>query len=336
MCQYLPKQSTMREWWVQVGLLCIPLMAVYVHMPPPKLSFAVRRWQHAGKTFTFRGNKIFYIDTPGTLGNTDIVLLLHGYPASSYDWSKIWHQLTQHFIRVIALDFLGFGLSDKPLPHNYSIFEQASVVEALVVELGLANQRINLVAHDYGDTVALELVYRRDQNRTGHLNIKSLCLSNGGLFPEVNYPRLLQRLLKDSTYLAPVLLRIGNYMFFNNGMREVFGPYTKPTNAELWNMWVSIRYNDGHLVLDSLLQYINQRIKHRERWVGALTTTSVPLHLIYGPMDPVNPHPEFIELYKKLVKRSTVTVLNEYIGHYPQLEDPIGFLAAYLKFIHSF
>lgn len=45
-------------------------------------------------------------------------------------------------------------------PHRYSIFEQASVVEALVAHLGLANQRINLLSHDYGDTVALELLHR--------------------------------------------------------------------------------------------------------------------------------------------------------------------------------
>lgn len=45
-------------------------------------------------------------------------------------------------------------------PHKYSIFEQSSVVEALVAHLGLSNQRVNLISHDYGDTVALELLYR--------------------------------------------------------------------------------------------------------------------------------------------------------------------------------
>ncbi|XP_028427221.1 LOW QUALITY PROTEIN: mesoderm-specific transcript homolog protein-like [Perca flavescens] len=105
---------------------------------------------------------------------------------------QIWEPLTQRFHRVIALDFLGFGFSDKPGPHRYSIFKQASVVGALVAHLGLSNQRVTLVSHDYGDTVALELLFRTDQNRPGHLIIDSLCLSNGGLFPETHYPRLLQ------------------------------------------------------------------------------------------------------------------------------------------------
>uniref|UniRef100_A0A8C6UHR7 Mesoderm specific transcript n=1 Tax=Neogobius melanostomus TaxID=47308 RepID=A0A8C6UHR7_9GOBI len=312
------------EWWLQVGLLCIPLVAVYLHIPPPQLSPALNKWLSAGEHFHFRGHNVFYRDSFGALGSSDVVILLHGFPTSSYDWIKIWEPLTQRFHRVIALDFLGFGFSDKPRPHKYSIFEQASLVEALVSHLGLGQQKVNLISHDYGDTVALELLYRSDQNRTGRLNFNSLCLSNGG------------NLLKDYSILSSILTRLTNHVIFQKGIGEVFGPYTQPTEAEFWDMWGGLRYNDGNLVLDSLLQYINQRLKHRERWVGALTSTSVPLHMIYGPLDPVNPHPEFIRLYQKLVPRSTFTILDEHISHYPQLEDPQGFLNAYFNFIHSF
>ncbi|XP_010784383.1 mesoderm-specific transcript homolog protein isoform X1 [Notothenia coriiceps] len=266
----------MKEWWVHVGLICIPLMAVYLHIPPPHLSPALQKWHSAGEVFHFRGREIFYRDSSGALGSSDVIILLHGFPTSSFDWNKIWEPLTQRFHRVIALDFLGFGFSDKPRPHKYSIFEQASVVEALAAHLGLSHQRVNVMSHDYGDTVALELLYRSDQNRTGHLTFNSLCLSNGGLFPETHYPRLLQRLLKDSSFLAPVLTRLTNYMLFQKGIGDVFGPYTQPTDAEFWDMWTGLRHNDGNLVLDSILQYINQRLKHRERWVGALTSTFVP------------------------------------------------------------
>ncbi|XP_014872562.1 mesoderm-specific transcript homolog protein, partial [Poecilia latipinna] len=156
------------------------------------------------------------------------------------------------------------------------------------------------------------------------------------LFPETHHPRLLQTLLKDSSILATFLTRLINFLIFQKGVGEVFGPYTQPTDAEFWDMWTSLRHNDGNLVLDSILQYINQRFQHRDRWVGALTSTHAPLHLIYGPLDPVNPHPQFIRLYMHLVKRSTVTILDDHISHYPQLEDPTGFLKAYFNFIHSF
>ncbi|KAI4874941.1 hypothetical protein NFI96_029370 [Prochilodus magdalenae] len=341
-----------REWWLHVALLCVPLLAVYLHIPQPQLSPALHTWRTSGRFFSFRGNNIFYRDSFGAVGSSDVVVLLHGFPTSSYDWHKIWEHLSQRFNRVIALDFLGFGFSDKPRPHRYSIFEQASVVEALITHLGLAEQKVNLLSHDYGDTVALELLYRSDHNRTGHLAVNSLCLSNGGIFPETHYPRFIQKVLKDSGFLSSLLTRLMNFHFFSRGcasktctnslssfelwIGDVFGPYTQPTEAEYWDMWTGIRYNDGNLVMDSILQYINQRLKHRDRWVGALTSTSTPLHMIYGPLDPVNPYPQFIHLYQKLVQRSTVSILDEHISHYPQLEDPTGFMNAYLNFINSF
>lgn len=60
---------------------------------------------------------------------------------------------------------LGQALTGTPLPllqrpHGYSIFEQATIVEGLLRHLGLRHQRINLLSHDYGDTVAQELLHR--------------------------------------------------------------------------------------------------------------------------------------------------------------------------------
>ncbi|XP_064277701.1 mesoderm-specific transcript homolog protein isoform X2 [Passer domesticus] len=326
----------MRERWLPVALLAGPLLAVYLHVPAPQLSPALRSWKSSGSFFTYKDLSIFYRDSSGAVGSSDVVVLLHGFPTSSHDWSKIWEGLTQRFHRVIALDFLGFGFSDKPRPHGYSIFEQATIVEGLLRHLGLRHQRINLLSHDYGDTVAQELLHRFEHNKTGSILINSLCLSNGGIFPETNHPRFIQQLLKDGGLLSPLLLRLMNFFFFSGGLRAVFGPYTQPSQAEFWDMWTAVRNNDGNLVMDSILQYINQRKKHRERWVGALMSTSVPLHLIYGPLDPVNPHPEFLQLYKKMLPMSTVSVLDEHISHYPQLEDPLGFLNAYLNFINSF
>ncbi|KAL9853246.1 mesoderm-specific transcript homolog protein isoform 4-T5 [Geothlypis trichas] len=292
----------MKEWWLQLGLLAVPLLAVYLHIPPPQLSPALRSWKSSGSFFTYKDLNIFYRDSSGAVGSSDVVVLLHGFPTSSHDWSKIWEGLTQRFHRVIALDFLGFGFSDKPRPHGYSIFEQATIVEGLLRHLGLRHRRINLLSHDYGDTVAQELLHRYEHNRTGSILINSLCLSNGGIFPETNHPRFIQKLLKDGGLLSPLLLRLINFFFFSAG----------------------------------ILQYINQRKKHRQRWLRALISTSVPLHLIYGPLDPVNPHPEFLQLYKKVLPMSTVSVLDAHISHYPQLEDPLGFLNAYLSFINSF
>ncbi|KAG3277670.1 MEST-like [Ictidomys tridecemlineatus] len=297
----------MREWWVQVGLL-------YLHIPPPQLFPALHSWKTSGKFFTYKGLRIFYQDSVGGVGSPEIVVLLHGFPTSSYDWYKIWEGLTPRFHRVIALDFLGFGFSDKPRPHHYSKFELASIMEALLRHLGLQNRRINLLSHEYGDIVAQELLYRHKQNRCVRLTIKSLCLSNG-----------------DGGVLSPILTRLMNFFVFSRGLTPVFGPYGLHPPRVSW-----IRNNDGNLVIDSLLQYINQWKKFRRRWVGALASVTIPIHFIYGPLDPINPYPEFLELYRKTLWRSTVSILDDHISHYPQLEDPMGFLNAYMGFINSF
>ncbi|KAK6488141.1 mesoderm-specific mRNA-like protein [Huso huso] len=330
----------MREWWIQVGLLTVPLIAVYLHIPPPHISPTLNSWKTAGAFFTFKGNHIFYRDSLGAVGSSDVVILLHGFPTSSYDWYKIWDGLNQRFSRVIALDFLGFGFSDKPRPHQYSIFEQANIVEALMAHLGLRNQKTNILSHAYlGSNSKLKITLQYINNYGQHFKVwifKFFLLYIGSSLPFYFLFCVLKQLLKDSGVLSPILTRLINFVFFSKGIGAVFGPYTQPTDGEFWDMWTGIRVNDGHLVMDSILQYINQRLKHRDRWVGALTTTTVPLHLIYGPLDPVNPHPQFITLYQKLVQRSTVSVLDDHISHYPHLEDPTGFMNAYLSFINSF
>ncbi|NXO54569.1 MEST protein, partial [Aramus guarauna] len=304
----------MKEWWVQVGVLSVPLLAIYLHIPPPKLSPALLSWMGGeeiwgGEELTLRC-PVSSPDSTGAVGSSDVVVLLHGFPTSSYDWCKIWEGLTQRFHRVIALDFVGFGFSDKPRPHHYSIFEQASIVEGLVRHLGLRHQRINLLSHDYGDTVAQELLHRK-KGRDWEMWSKMLAA-----LQLCSFTSFQGFFLKRTT--------------LGSSRRHVVPQEQFPGCAARHRLLRNDRF------LFSILQYINQRKKHRDRWVGALMSTSVPLHLIYGPLDPVNPHPEFLQLYKKVLPMSTVSVLDDHISHYPQLEDPTGFLNAYLNFINSF
>ena len=56
----------------------------------------------------------------------------------------------------VTLDFLGFGLSDKPRPHRYSLFEQADLVQQVVAET--TKGPVMLIAHDMGTSVATELL----------------------------------------------------------------------------------------------------------------------------------------------------------------------------------
>ena len=78
------------------------------------------------------------------------------------------------------MDFLGFGLSDKPRPHRYSLREQAELVQAVVAET--TSNPVALIAHDMGTSVATELLAR---DLDGHLpfELQAGVLSNGGGVP---------------------------------------------------------------------------------------------------------------------------------------------------------
>jgi pimeloyl-ACP methyl ester carboxylesterase len=63
-------------------------------------------------------------------GSGPTVTLLHGFPGSSLEWSGAWERLIAEH-RVIAVDLLGFGHSDKPRGHRYRLDHQADLVLAV-------------------------------------------------------------------------------------------------------------------------------------------------------------------------------------------------------------
>ena len=69
-----------------------------------------------------------------------------------------------------------------------------------------------------------------------------------------------------------------------------------------------------------LISYMEQRRRHRSRWVGALVESSVPRRLICGAVDPVSGR-HLAERYRELVPDPDVVLLDD-VGHYPQLEAP--------------
>jgi len=88
------------------------------------------------------------------------VLLLHGFGASSYTWRHVEPALVAAGHRVLTVDLKGFGLSEKPLDENYSIFDQAALISDFVDQLGLKN--VTLIGHSLGGGVALALTLHDD------------------------------------------------------------------------------------------------------------------------------------------------------------------------------
>ena len=287
---------------------------------------SIQQWRERGHFTRLLGREIFFVDSGER--EKPAIFLIHGFPTSSWDWAPIWSALSESY-RVVALDMLGFGFSEKPNPHLYSIMEQADLCEALISERKLA--RFHVLAHDYGDTVAQELLARHNEGR-GVGRWASLCLLNGGLFPETHRARLIQKLLISP--LGPSINRLLSKRSFDKSFSAVFGPQTKPSPEELESFWSLVNERDGKHVFHNLISYMSDRKRHRERWVGALQNSVVPIGLINGSADPVS-GAHMIERYREVVSRDQFTVQLAQIGHYPQVEAPNQVLEAYLRFLHS-
>lgn len=81
------------------------------------------------------------------------LVLLHGVGSSQAAWMELLPHLSDDH-RVITMDLLGHGDSDKPIEFGYSMSEQADIVRKLMRELRLGD--VVLVGHSYGGGAALE------------------------------------------------------------------------------------------------------------------------------------------------------------------------------------
>jgi pimeloyl-ACP methyl ester carboxylesterase len=282
-------------------------------------------WQKSGATFAYHGHDVFYRRE----GRGETLVLIHGFPTASWDWYRIWPTLAERF-DVVAPDMLGFGFSAKPTDYDYSVMDQATLHEVLLESLGVT--RVHILAHDYGDTVAQELLARFAQRRTvgtRGIEIQSTCLLNGGIFPGVHRPLMVQRLLMSP--LGPLLARCMSRRTLRNSFDKIFGPDTRPTDDELDDFWALIEHNGGRRIAHKMIRFMAEREVHRERWVGTITDPQVPVRLIDGVLDPIS-GARLVAHYRQVVSDPDVVEL-ENVGHYPQIEAPETTLAAFLEFV---
>jgi pimeloyl-ACP methyl ester carboxylesterase len=284
----------------------------------------VADWKREAKALAVGEFRLAYWTSGEGDEQKPLLLLIHGYPTSSWDWTFVWGTLSRRF-RLVALDMLGFGLSEKPKAIAYSIAMQADYQEALLEHLGVGEAHI--LAHDYGDTVAQELLARHHE-RSLSFNLRSVVFLNGGLFPEQHRARPIQKL-----GLTPFGFLLGAMMTksrFEATFDKLFGADTRASSAEIDAHWSMICEDAGREVLHKLLRYIPERRENRARWVGALQEAAIPLRLINGGADPVS-GAHLYHHYLSLVPNADAVLL-EAIGHYPQTEAPDAVIRCVLEF----
>ncbi len=271
-----------------------------------------RIWYRHGEHLKVGDHQIFVKEN--MTGDKPVIFFLHGFPTSCYDWYKIWPKLHKTY-DLLAFDFLGFGYSDKPYPYDYSLIEQTDIAESILQQKGIKS--CYLLAHDYGVSVAQEMIARRMSDSTLP-TIQKLMLLNGGLFAETHRPRRIQTLLlgRWGKYVNMALSKKS----LSKNLIQVFGPNTPPSEQELDAFWDIINYNNGKRCFSRTIHYMHDRQEHRDRWVDAMQRTKTPMRLVNGPLDPVSGQ-HLVDRYRELIPDPDAVVLDD-IGHYPNVEAP--------------
>lgn len=290
---------------------------------------ALERWKSGGQYYDYLGFEIFY--RVGGSGPT--LLLIHGYPFNTWDWAPMWDRLTDRFT-VIAPDMLGMGFSDKPVKYEYSVHDHADMHEALLADLGV--QSAHVLAHDLGDSVGQEMLARQEfsEQAYGALRLESITWLNGGMFNETYTPRLMQKVMSRTPLgdiMSPLQGSRLSRRLLEPTLNEMFGPNTKPSRRQLELFNQILEYNDGKRVMHKVGRFVNDRYTHRNRWVRAMRQTDVPMRLIDGPVDP-NSGRHMAQRYLEVIPDPDVVMLDDDIGHWPQIEAPDAVLEHF--FVH--
>ncbi len=282
-------------------------------------------WKSKGNFIQVNNNRLFVIDTNNNINTSQkSMVILHGYPTSSFDYYKVLPELSKNY-RVILHDHLGFGFSDKPEDIDYSLIKQADIALELWRQLGL--KKIHLFAHDYGTSVATEIIARYNANELD-IEIVELIITNGSIHIELSQLRTIQKLLKHKI-LGKYVAKLTNFPIFRKNMKNIYFDSSKVTDNELKEMWKLIELNGGRKVIHKLTQYINERYLHWNRWVGALKKTQIPTKIIWAKNDPIAVA-AIAELLSKEIPKNTLYWL-ENTGHFLMLENPKGFMKLILK-----
>lgn len=267
--------------------------------------------------FDINGQKLHYIDE----GQGETILFVHGTPSWSFDYRKIIKKLKANY-RCIAIDHIGFGLSDKPQHYDYSTQNHSTTLERFI--LGRKLENITLVVHDFGGTIGLNFAIQYPEK------IKRLVILNSWLWSSKNDPDFIKmsKILKSP--LLPFLYRYFNFSpqfilpksFGDRKLSKgLLKQYTKP--------FADKTQRNGALAFAKSL--LIDQDWFEELWSKRQAISEKPTLFIWGMKDPViKPHnlDKFLSGFK-----NSQTVTLESCGHFPQEEQAETVTQAMIDFL---
>lgn len=288
------------------------------------LSLQLQKWQSTGEYISYSpfGHQLFVKQ----MGNSNAaaqktLLMLHGFPESSYSYHAVVEGLLQVFDRIVLFDMLGYGQSDKPTEnYTYSLFEQADTAFTVWRHFGVKGG--HLLSHDMGDSVATEIVARHENGLMPAWfsdGLQSLTFTNGSMVLDLADLRITQKILLSS--YGHLLKNVVNFKLFNQQVRSAHGN-DKLSDEEIAILWEANLLKEGNQKTYLTIKYLNDRKRfEKTRWLPALSQTQLPVHICWGDEDAVARVEMAHYLKKNICKNATLTIMKG-LGHFCQLGSP--------------
>jgi len=297
------------------------------------LSESAQQWFARGKMYNILGQQMFAI-VEGQ--GEETLILIHGFPTSSYDYHRALPHLLKKF-RVVMFDHVGFGFSSKPSNYTYSLVDQSEQALALWRTLGIT--KAHIVAHDMGDSVLTEILSRRDRSSLPDYFtnfFQSIGFTNGGMRYDLINFRLSQTLLLSS--LGPYLSQLQTKLpslerFARQQLGSIWGKFTENMDEDITNIIDINKYKGGNKITHKTVTYLRDRARFEPRWLSSLSRLDIPALVFWGDSDAVAPMTIPRSLSTILPHQHLVGRTLQDTGHFLMLERPEQWAKTISQFI---
>ncbi|HUU36396.1 MAG TPA: alpha/beta fold hydrolase [Vicinamibacterales bacterium] len=266
-------------------------------------------WPYAPNYVTVNGARLHYVDE----GDGPLVVLVHGTPTWSFEWRHVIAGLRGR-CRVVAMDHLGFGLSDRPPDAGYRPEDHAARFRAFIATVCPAGP-LTLIVHDFGGPIALDWALDHPERLTHLVVLNSWMWS---LADDTS--------MRRKARLASSMLGRWLYRRFNASLRLImpsgYGDRRRLTPA-VHGQYLALFPDAGsrERVLFTLAQsLLGSSAFYDGLWQRRARLADSDLHLIWGMRDSAFP-PAMLARWQLAFPHAHTTALAD-AGHWPHEEAP--------------
>lgn len=273
--------------------------------------------------FEADGHRLHYIDEGPK--EAPVLLMLHGNPS----WSIYWRKLIKHFrshYRVIAIDHIGCGFSDKPQDYDYSLSNHIKNASHLVEHLGL--QKFTLFLHDWGGAIGMGLAAENPDK------IEALVIFNSAAFYSPNIPKRIaacrlpvfgKLAIQGFNAFAGAAVHLATEKGFPRRLRQAYvAPYNNFKNRIATYQFVQDIPMEKHHPTRPVLNWIEGRLS---------LFKDHPVQLVWGGKDWCFDE-TFLTTWKEKFPEAEVAFLPE-AGHYVVEDGFSDYIDSVDQFVHA-